>query len=234
MEKHSEQLNPHIKDKYLMLLKNTTLFSGISIDEIDKMLNCLSSQINTYSKNEFIFRSGESIQHVGLVLSGNAMIIREDYWGNRTILSELKPGTIFGEAYAVLSFVPAESSVIATTDCSIMLLDMKKITNICSSTCTYHSKLIQNMLMTLAKKNVNLTQKIDFMSKKTIRDKLLAYLSFESNKVNNPSFTIPFNRQQLADYLSVDRSALSNEISKLQNEGVLISNKNQFTLFLTN
>lgn len=217
-------------EKYLPLLKNTTLFSGISVDEIKNMLSCLSARITKYSKNEFILRSGDNIHQIGIILSGTAMVIREDYWGNRTIITELTPGIIFGESYAAISYMPAESSVVANEECQIMFLNIKKIITVCSSVCSYHSRLIKNMLTTIAKKNINLTQKIDFMSKKTIREKLLAYLSVESNEAKNPSFTIPFNRQQLADYLSVDRSALSNEISKLQNEGILTSSRNHFIL----
>lgn len=219
------------KNKYIPILKTTTLFSGISTEEISNMLGCLSATISTYKKKEFIIRSGDIIHTVGLILTGTALVIKEDYWGNRTIITELTTGTIFGEAFAALAFSPTESSVIADSDCEVIFFDMKKIMTVCSSACAYHSRLIQNMLTTLARKNVLLTQKIDFMSKKTIREKLLAYLSAQSLKAGSPTFDIPFNRQQLAEFLSVDRSALSNEISKLQNDGILSSTKNHFTLY---
>lgn len=217
-------------ETYLPVLKKSSLFSGVSPDEISTMLKCLSARQKHYKKEEFIIRSGDYIHSVGMVLSGTALIIQEDFWGKRTIISEVMPGSLFAETYACLSSLPIEMSVISDSECDIMFLDFNKILTVCTSACTFHTRLIQNFLSSIASRNLTLTKKIQHMSKKTIREKLLSYLSTESLKSTASTFDIPFNRQQLADYLSIDRSALSNELSKLQAEGILTYNKNRFTL----
>lgn len=217
-------------EQYLPVLKKSNLFSGISTEEISGMMSCLSARVSHYDKHNFIIRSGALIHSVGMLLTGHALIIQEDFWGNRTIIAEVVPGSIFAETYACLSSVPIEISVIADSECDVVFLDFTKILTVCSSACSYHTRLIQNYLSAIAMRNLNLTKKMEHMSKKTIREKLLSYLSAESMKRSSSKFDIPFNRQQLADYLSVDRSALSNELSKLQAEGVLTYHKNNFTL----
>lgn len=217
-------------EKYLTLLSNTTLFTGIDKEDISSMLNCLSAHVSSYAKESFILHTGDMIHEVGMVLSGSALIIKEDFWGNRSILSEVSSGFLFAETYACIGTVPLEVSVIASSDCEILFLDFQKILTTCSSACQFHTRLIHNLLATLAQKNLTLTRKVEHMSQKTTRDKLLSYLSAESLKAKSPSFSIPFNRQQLADYLSVDRSAMSNELGKLKKEGILDYNKNTFLL----
>lgn len=203
---------------------------GMDESAIEEMLLCLSARTQTFGRNETILRSGEQVSSVGMVLSGLAFVEREDFWGNRSIFSEISPGMIFAETYACLSQVPIETSVIASEETTVMFLNVRKILTICTSACSFHSRLIQNLLTTLAQKNMTLTRKIQHISLKTIRDRLLSYLSFESFKAGSSVFEIPFNRQQLADYLSVDRSALSSEISKLQQEGILSCDKNKFKI----
>ena len=216
--------------KYLPILKESNLFMGMDESAIEEMLLCLSARTQTFGRNETILRSGEQVSSVGMVLSGLAFVEREDFWGNRSIFSEISPGMIFAETYACLSQVPIETSVIASEETTVMFLNVRKILTICTSACSFHSRLIQNLLTTLAQKNMTLTRKIQHISLKTIRDRLLSYLSFESFKAGSSVFEIPFNRQQLADYLSVDRSALSSEISKLQREGILSCDKNKFKI----
>lgn len=216
--------------KYLPILKESNLFMGMDESAIEEMLLCLSARTQTFGRNETILRSGEQVSSVGMVLSGLAFVEREDFWGNRSIFSEISPGMIFAETYACLSQVPIETSVIASEETTVMFLNVRKILTICTSACSFHSRLIQNLLTTLAQKNMTLTRKIQHISLKTIRDRLLSYLSFESFKAGSSVFEIPFNRQQLADYLSVDRSALSSEISKLQQEGILSCDKNKFKI----
>lgn len=215
-------------EQYITLLKNTTMFLGIKEKEIQSILKCLSARVAHFEKNEYILRNGEQIHSIGMVLAGLALVEQEDFWGNRTILQEIIPGMIFAESYACLSQIPIEMNVLASKNTDIMFFDIHNILTVCSSACTFHTRLIQNLLSTIARKNINLTKKIDYMTKKTIRDRLLSYLSTESLKRGSTTFTIPFNRQELADYLSVDRSALSNEISKLQKEGILTCQKNKF------
>lgn len=217
-------------NKYIPILKNTTMFKGINEKEISSMLSCLSAQTKHYHKNEYILRSGEQIHTVGMVLEGLAMIANEDIWGNRNIISEITTGMLYAESYACLSALPAEISVLASEDTTVMLFDISKILTVCSSACGFHTQLVKNLLGTIANKNMILTRKMGYLSKKTIRGKLLSYLSSESLKAGQISFTIPFDRQELADYLFIDRSALSNEISKLQKDGILTCKKNNFTL----
>ncbi|GLC81535.1 Crp/Fnr family transcriptional regulator [Lacrimispora brassicae] len=217
-------------EEYLSVLKKSYLFYGVSSEEISAMLKCLSARLKHYKKEEFIIRSGDYIRSVGMMLSGTALIIQEDFWGKRTIISEVLPGTIFAETYACIPSLPIEMSVISDSECDVLFLDFNKILNVCTSACTFHTRLIQNFLSSIARRNLTLTKKMQHMSKKTIREKLLSYLSAESLKSNSSTFDIPFNRQQLADYLSIDRSALSNEMSKLQDEGILTYKKNLFTL----
>lgn len=224
----STLMNP----KMLEVITSSKLFAGIQADEIPGLLTCLLGKENTYQKGQFIYHSGDTTSNVGMVLSGSVHLIREDYWGNRTILSEVLPGDLFGEAYASLRTESIPVSCIAPENCSILFLDISKIITVCSSACHYHTRLIQNLLMVMAQKNVSLTQKLDHMSKRSTRDKLLSYLSAQALKSKNNNFTISFNRQQLADYLCVDRSAMSNELSKLRDEGILTFHKNDFTLSL--
>lgn len=212
------------------VLMHSKLFQGIKEEEIESMLTCLSARTVDYRKNDFMIHHGETIQNLGVVVSGSVLVIKEDYWGNRTILSELAAGDIFAEAYACLSFVPAEIGVVASKDTTVMFFDIQKILTVCSSACVFHTRLVENLLRVLAGKNLELTKKMECLSKRTIRDRLLSYLSTERLKADSSTFEIPFDRQQLADYLSVDRSALSREIGKLSAEGVISCWKNQFTL----
>ena len=215
-------------ETYMPLLKNTNMFLGIRDSEIRTMLKCLSTKKIRFQKGEYIIRSGENNHLVGLVLSGLVLIEKVDHWGTNSIFEEITPGMTFAESYACVSMLPAEINVLASTDAEVMFLDFRRIFTVCSSACVYHTKLIYNLLNAMAQKNISLTQKIEHLSKRTIRDRLLSYLSTESMKANSSSFEIPFNRQQLASYLAVDRSALCSEISKLQKEGIITCHKNRF------
>lgn len=217
--------------EYIPIIKKSVLFYGMEEQEISPMLSCLSAVLKSFKKGEFIYRSGEGIASMGLVLRGSVHIIEEDFWGNRTILSEVSPGQLFGDAYACMPSVELEVSALAASDVDILFLDVQKIVTVCTSACEFHTRLIRNLLSVLSEKNLLLTRKIKHMAKRTTREKLLSYLSEESLKHKCPTFDIPFNRQQLADYLCVDRSAMSNELSKLKEEGILTFEKNRFRLF---
>ena len=165
---------------------------------------------------------------IGLVLSGSVNIENSDIWGNCSILDNVTPGNIFAEAYACSFGEPLMVDVVAAQDTEILLLHVEKILKTCPTACVYHSRLIRNLLMVMASKNLGLTRKINNISPKTIRGKLSSYLSTQAQRQNSNEFTIPFNRQQLADYLGVDRSAMSHELSRMQKEGLLIVQKNRF------
>lgn len=212
------------------LIKRTALFDGIDETEIAAMLDCLSATTKNYKKDRIIYRIGDITTLVGAVLSGRAYAIKEDFWGNRSILSEIGVGQLFGETYAAIPSAPLEVSVVAAEACEVLFLDIRRILTTCSSSCEFHARLIRNLLAVTSRKNLLLTRKLEYMSQRTTREKLLSYLSAESQRQRSSSFEIPFNRQQLADYLSVDRSAMSNELCKLRDEGVLSFEKNRFVL----
>ena len=214
----------------IIALKKSVLFCGIETREIEAMLNCLSAVKRTYEKGEFVWRNGDHVTSMGLVLTGSVHVIEEDFWGNRTILSECSESQIFGDAYACMPSVELGVSVVAAGKSEILFLDVQKVITVCTSACEFHTRLIRNLLSVLADKNLMLTQKIKHMAKRSTREKLLSYLSEESLKQKNSRFEIPFNRQQLADYLCVDRSAMSGELCKLKKEGVLDFKKNSFHL----
>ena len=217
-------------EQYISLMKNTDMFTGIDENEIPIVLKCLNAYIKRFMKNEYIFRSGEYVHSIGMVLSGQILIEREDFWGKRIIIQEITPGYVFGESYACLAKLPADITAVASMESEIIFFNLEHLLNTYTCGCRFHARIIQNLLGIMARKNINLYKKIDYMSKKTIREKLLAYLYAEYLKTGNASFSIPFNRQELADYLSVDRSALSHEISKLQKEGVIRSSKKKFLI----
>ncbi|MFA9463206.1 MAG: Crp/Fnr family transcriptional regulator [Velocimicrobium sp.] len=215
---------------YIPLLKTVPLFFDIEANDLSELLNCLSAKIKTFQTQESIFSEGDSAEFVGIILSGEAQIVMDDYYGNRNIVASLTVGHLFGEAFACADVSILPVSVIATNETIIMQINYKKIITTCSNCCTFHNKLIYNMLRIVANKNVMLNQKIDVISKRTTREKILSYLAIQAKQAGQNSFSIPFNRQELADYLFVDRSALSNELSKLSDKGVLHFHKNTFEL----
>lgn len=213
---------------YLNVLKKCPLFADINECDIVKLLDCLNAKEKMFQKDEFIFIAGSTTDYVGIVLSGSVHIIQEDYWGNRTILSSIESGGLFGETFSYANTKALPVSVTAHKDCSILLINCKKLLTTCSSTCAFHASLIKNMMMILAEKNVSLTKKINHITKKTTREKILSYLSECAVNSGNNTFQIPFNRQELADYLSVERSALSNTLCKMRDEGIIEFHKNEF------
>lgn len=216
--------------KYLNVLKALDLFKDIDEKDLLPLLSCLSVKESHYEKGQTVFYSGEKIKKFGIVLSGQVQIIQEDYYGNRNILANLDAGDLFGESYAFSEAAILPVSVITTADSDILFIDCIKVTIPCSHACGFHSRLIQNMLSIVSMKNVLLTQKIEYTAKRTTREKLLAYLSAEAKKAGCNRFCIPFNRQELADFLFVERSAMSAELSKLRDDGFLTFHKNQFEL----
>ena len=217
-------------EKYLELLNNVPLFEDIERHEIKSLLSCLSAKVESFKTKEAVFFAGNNAEYVGTVLSGKVQIIKEDFYGNRNIIAFAEKGQLFGEAFACADLKILPISVFCVEDSEIMLIDYRKIISTCSKNCIFHSKLIFNMLRIIANKNVMLSQKMEFVSKRSTKEKLLAYLSSEAKKAGSNSFSISLNRQELADYLYVDRSAMSAELCKMRDSGVLEFNKNKFTL----
>ena len=209
-----------------MKIPTSALFAGVGTHDIDSMMSCLSAKERNYKKNEFIFHTGDKVTQIGMVLEGTVHMMKEDVWGNVMILGEACPG----EVYACAGVKYLEVGVVAKTDVKVLFLDIQKVLTVCSNGCEFHSKIIRNLLSSIAERTLEMTRKVEHMSQRSLRDKVLSYLSSEAVRAGSKEFTIPFNRQQLAEYLSVDRSALSAELGKMRDEGMLEFWKNQFKL----
>lgn len=218
--------------KYLKILKKSQLFSGVAEDEIEAMLDCLSAELRTYQKGSYVLHQGEYLHHITVLVAGSLLIQKDDFWGNRSIVNKINVGEMFGEAYVAPGSEALLNDVIATEDSAIIFFDVHKILTTCSSACRFHAMVIQNLFYAISVKNRSLVQKLGHMSRRTTREKLLSYLSEQAKKQGTSSFEIPFNRQQLADFLSVDRSAMSNELCKLRDEGLLSFERNCFQLYV--
>ena len=195
-----------------------------------EMLECLQAQIRTYKKDDFILRQGDKVKYITILVKGKLHIQRDDFWGNRSIINIVEVGEMFGEAYVSPESGPILNDVVALEECAVIFFDLNRILTACPSACRFHVALIQNLFFVISEKNRKLIQKLGHMSKRSTREKLVSYLSEEANKQNSSSISIPFNRQQLADFLSVDRSAMSNELCKMRDDGLIVFKKNKFTL----
>lgn len=212
------------------MLGNCVLFEGIIPEDRAAMLHCLGAKEIKVKKGNAVFSEGEKAKYVGIVVSGCVQLVREDYYGNRSILADIMPGELFAESFVYAGIETYPVSAVASQDSAVLLIDSGRVTTPCCNACHFHNTMIRNMLKAVSKGNLALTQKIEVISKRTTREKLMAYLLSQAKLHNSSEFTIPYDRQALADYLEVDRSAMSAEISKLRKEGVLESEKNRFRL----
>ena len=211
-------------------LANTPLFHGIKEVEISEMLHCLNAREKKYKKDEIIFRAGTSVSEIGLVESGSVNIVVNFYWGNSHIFGHVGKGQVFAENYAAIPGQELVCDVVASEDTEVLFLSMNKMLTTCQRGCAFHSLVIHNMLRISAQKNLNMSSRMMHTASKSLRDRLLSYLSEQATLNGSAHFKIPFDRQQLADYLAVDRSAMSNELSKMQKDGLITYHKNEFTL----
>lgn len=206
----------------------SVLFNGIDNSETDMILKCLNTYRKRYKKGDCVISAQEKTEAIGIVGEGKMQIVKEDFCGNRTIISDLLPGDTFAEASGCPAKEPVPFSVIAITDSAAVFLDQKELFCAGKLPCSCHNRLLYNLTRSLAMKNNELSRKISHLTERTTRDKLISYLSEQAHSAGKNSFTIPFNRQELADYLSVDRSAMSNELSKMRREGIIDFYKNSF------
>lgn len=211
-------------------LSKTPLFHGIREDEIKSMMSCLRAHEKNYKKDEIILRAGDTLSEIGLVESGSANIVVNFQWGTSNIFGHVDIGSIFGENYAAIPGQELLCDVVAAEDSKILFLNMSNITTVCSNGCSFHNRLIQNLLKISAQKNIGLSTRMMHIAPKTLRERLLSYLSEQAMINNSVHFVIPYDRRQLAEYLGVDRSAMSNELSKMQKDGLISYRKNEFTL----
>ena len=215
---------------FLPVIRSSQLFSGISESELTAMLSCLRAENKDFPKEAFVLRAGDTAESIGLVLAGSVLVIQEDIWGNRNILSKAGPGQSFAAAFACAPGSVLDVSVIAETPVTVLFLNVKRVLNVCPSACAHHSRIIRNLLGELAEKNLRFSEKLTHMGQRTTRAKLMSYFSAEAQRLGKYEFDIPFSRQQLADYLAVERSGLSIELGKMRDEGLLDFHKNHFVL----
>lgn len=220
--------------KYIPIMKKTKLFAGVGEEEIFAMLGCLQTRKKSFKKGEYVLQQGEYLNDITVLVEGQLHVQRDDYWGNRSIISTIGVGEIFGEAYVGPESGALLNDVVAVEDSTVLFFDVYRIINVCSSACRFHAMVVQNLFLAISEKNRQLIQKLGHMSKRSTREKLISYLSEEAKKQKSGEITIPFNRQQLADFLSVDRSAMSNELCKMRDEGLILFEKNRFTLLMRN
>ena len=211
-------------------LVSSSLFAQIRKEDALAMMHCLGAAGKHAAAGEFIFSEGDPSGTIGLVLEGSVRILRDMVDGNRTILSVAGEGELFAEAFACAGVPELPVSVQAVEDTELLLLDLSKMLTSCSNACAFHQMLIRNLLRIVAQNNLRMNQKLRILSHRTTRDKLLAYLGEQAKARHSRSFTIPFDRQGLADYLGVERSAMSAELGKLRKEGLLETKKNHFIL----
>lgn len=216
--------------QYIPVLRKTKMFSGVGDEEIESMLSCLNARVQHYKKGEYVLRTGGHLRDILILVKGSLHIQKDDYWGNRSLLGQLGAGEMFGEAYVAPESGALMNDVVAVEDSAVMFFDLQRLLTTCSSACRFHAAVVQNLFFAISEKNRKLVQKLGHMSKRSTREKLISYLSEEAKRQNSAWFSIPFNRQQLADFLSVDRSAMSNELCKMRDEGLLRFDKNHFEL----
>lgn len=210
-------------------IKAAPLFFGIDEAELPELLEALDAHSRRYQKGEIIMPEGEKTDSLGLVMRGSVLIVQDDFWGNRNIMARITQGGIFAESFACTGeklTVGAE----AESECEIMRLKVGHVLGSCPKSCVGHAKLVGNLISELARKNLNFNSKLGHMGKRTTREKLMSYLSAQAMKSGKNEFDIPFDRQQLADYLCIERSAMSAELSRLQKDGLLATERSHFRL----
>ena len=218
-------------EQYLFILRNSQFFQGMTEEEILSVLHCVNATVQHKQKDEYILRVGDRTESMGLVLRGSVLVLQEDLWGHRNIMHRIGPGEYFAEPFAATAGSVLNVSVVADEDSEIMMLNMERFLKTCPHACAHHGRMVRNLVSVMARRVLDLNEKLTHMAKRSTREKLLSYLSAESIRQGKLAFTIPYDRQQLADYLSVERAAMSVELGKLQKEGLLKTNRNHFELF---
>ncbi len=216
--------------KYFEILRKSPLFDSISDEELPELLKCINAKAETFDKKYTVLAEGGPAGKIGIVLSGEVQMIKTDYYGNRSIIAEIHPADVFGESFACAEISELPVSVIASEKSEVLLIDSLRILHSCSNACSFHQQMIFNLMKILAYKNISFYEKIDVTSKRSTREKLMTYLMLEAKKAKSNSFSIPFDRQELADYLEVERSGLSSEIGKMKKDGIIDCEKNNFII----
>ena len=212
------------------LKTNSPLFEGIKPEDLQAMLTCLGYRIGTYHKGETIALEDEDIKYIGIILEGTVDMIKEDLWGNKTMLVRMRKDELFGETFACGEDSLSVVTFSVSEDASILFLPFDRVMHTCTMTCVFHHRLIENMVHIIANKNRDLMRKVEVISKKNLREKILAYLSIQSQIHQTRYFEIPLGRVELAEYLCADRSALTRELSNMKADGLIDYDKNMFRI----
>lgn len=207
--------------EYSNILSNTPLFENISPTDTNSMLPCLNTKIYKYSKNDFISIAGNDFDGIGIILKGQAEVIKENASGNRVIISVLKSGDMFGEMAAFSKNSKWPASVRALGDCITAFLSPEKIIGRCDKACSFHNVIIQNMLKIISEKALVLSKKVDYLSIKSMRGKLSTYFFEQYKKTEKTTFSLPLKRSELADFLNVSRPSMSREMCRMRDEGLI-------------
>ncbi|WP_325214291.1 Crp/Fnr family transcriptional regulator [Oscillibacter sp.] len=217
-------------ENFLEALGDCPLFEGIAPEDIGAVLRCLGTKTSLYGKGETIIAEGEPAKYVGIVLSGVVQIVQVNYFGNRSIVAGVGSAELFGESFACAGAISVPVSAVAAEPAWVMLIDCARIVNTCTSACAFHQRMLLNLLKVVAAKNLVFHQKIEVTSKRSTREKLVTYLLQQAKRSRSGCFEIPYNRQELADYLGVDRSGLSVEIGKLRRLGLIDAKGKRFKI----
>ncbi|MBE6847565.1 MAG: Crp/Fnr family transcriptional regulator [Ruminococcus sp.] len=216
--------------EYFEKLRQCMLFEGVADNNLQAMLRCLGARVQHCKKGEIIMAEGEKATHIGVLLSGSVQLVRMDYYGNRSIVANIRPPQLFGESFVCAEVQAMPVSTIATEDCTILQIEGRRVLSPCCNVCDFHNRTVFNLMKIVATKNLLYHQKIEVTSKRTTREKLMTYLLLQEKEHGSSSFTIPFDRQELADFLEVERSGLSTEIGKLKKEGIIACERSRFRL----
>ena len=211
-------------------IRNIELFRGIKDQDLSALMTCIGGQVRTYDKGQFISLEADEMKWIHVVLSGTVHMLKLDIWGNETILSVIGENQLFGETFAGSSDPVASVSFRYAKNTRLLSIPFYRIMHTCTTACLFHHRIIENMVSLIAEKNKALMEKLEIVSQKTLRRKILSYLSFQSRKHGSDEFTIPLGRLELANYLCVDRSALTRELTYMKDEGIIDFTKNTFKL----
>lgn len=214
--------------EFQSVLSSVALFEGMTWEEIMSLLSCLGGVRRSYADGSPVCLEEETVRYIGVVLAGAVQVVDEDVFGRWSIVGVMEAGELFGEAFACAEISRLPFSIWSRAKSEVLFLEYERVIHTCSDACLFHSRLVTNMVSVLAGKNLMLNRKIRYLSQRSTRGKLLSYLSEQAKAAGSPVFEIPFDRQTLADFLCVERSAMSVELSKLRQEGVLDFHRSTF------
>ena len=209
---------------------NSPLFDGVNPEDRKAMLGCIGYHISTFKKGDIVAFEEENIKHIGIIMKGSVDMVKEDLWGNKTMLVRMRKDELFGETFACGSDNLSVVTFLVSEDAKILFLPFDRVMHSCTMACVFHHRLIENMVHIIANKNRDLMRKVEVVSKRTIRERLLAYLSIQAQIQESRYFEIPLGRVELAEYLCVDRSALTRELAKMKDDGLIDYDKNCFRI----